>query len=101
MPVARVITVSPADSEELRRQLTAAGYSVKFTAPDEEFDDADLIVSAANVHSDYALQYASEVAAEADADVIVAPGLLPGSVASSPSPVPAAPIAATESRNDL
>ncbi len=76
MPVARIITRTPAESEELRRQLTAAGYSVKFTAPDEEFDDADLIVAAANVHVDYALQYAAEVAAEADADVIVAPGAI-------------------------
>lgn len=76
MPVARIITTSPAESEELRRHLTAAGYSVKFAAPDEEFTDADIVVAAANVHSDYALQYAAEVAAEADADVIVAPGVV-------------------------
>lgn len=79
MPVARIITTSPAESEELRRQLTAAGYSVKFAAPNEEFTDADIVVAAANVHSDYALQYASEVAAEANADVIVAPGVVAGS----------------------
>src|ERR1051326_1015298 len=79
MPVARIITSTPADCEELRRQLTAAGYSVKLTAPDEEFDDADIVVAAANVHTDYALQYASELAAEADADVIVAPGVVAGS----------------------
>src|ERR1051325_2731398 len=79
MPVARIITLSPADSEELRRQLTAAGYSVKFAAPDEEFSDADIVVAAANVHADYALQYAAEVAAEADADVIVARGVVAGS----------------------
>lgn len=76
MPVARIITRTPAESEELRRVLTAAGYSVKFAAPEEEFDDADLVVAAANVHYDYALQYASEVAAEAGADVIVAPGVV-------------------------
>jgi len=79
MPVARIITTSPAASEALRRQLIAAGYSVKFAAPDEEFSDADIVVAAANVHVDYALQYAAEVAAEADADVIVAPGVAPGS----------------------
>jgi len=79
MPVARIITTSPAESEALRRQLIAAGYSVKFAAPDEEFSDADIVVAAANVHADYALQYASEVAAEAGADVIVAPGVVPGS----------------------
>ncbi len=79
MPVARIITTSPAETEELRRQLTAAGYSVKFAAPNEEFSDADIVVAAANVHVDYALQYASEVAAEADADVIVAPGVVAGS----------------------
>lgn len=82
MPVARIITTSPAESEELRRQLTAAGYSVKFAAPSEEFTDADIVVAAANVHADYALQYAAEVAAEADADVIVAPGVVRGSLAS-------------------
>ena len=79
MPVARIITSTPADCDELRRQLTAAGYSVKLTAPDEEFHDADIVVAAANVHTDYALQYASELAAEADADVIVAPGVVAGS----------------------
>ncbi len=79
MPVARIITTSPAEVEELRRQLTAAGYSVKFAAPDEQFSDADVVVAAANVHRDYALQYASEVADEAGADVIVAPGVVAGS----------------------
>ena len=100
MPVARIITTSPAESEELRRQLTAAGFSVKFAAPNEEFTDADIVVAAANVHSDYALQYASEVAAEADADVIVAPGVVAGSAdqweraLSPPTPVP--PISVVE-----
>src|SRR5512133_2840921 len=94
MPVARIITTSPAQSEELRRQLTAAGYSVKFAAPDEEFSDADLVVAAANVHADYALQYAAEVAAEAGADVIVARGVVPGSDehASAPTVAPREPV---------
>jgi hypothetical protein len=84
MPVARIITSTPADCEELRRQLTAAGYSVKLAAPDEEFDDADIVVAAANVHTDYALQYASELAVEAGADVIVAPGVVAGSSVPAP-----------------
>src|SRR3954469_19771422 len=96
MPVARIITTSPAASEELRRQLTAAGYSVKFAAPDEEFSDADIVVAAANVHVDYALQYASEVAAEADADVIVARGVVPGSREDASPPVMAPPQIVTE-----
>ena len=41
MPVARIITNTPAESEELRRQLIAAGYSVKFAAPDEDMLDSD------------------------------------------------------------
>ena len=87
MPVARIITASPADCEELRRQLTTAGYSVKFAAPNEEFTDADIVVAAANVHRDYALQYAAEVAAEAGADIIVAPGVVAGSVESVRTPL--------------
>ncbi|MGH9524665.1 MAG: hypothetical protein ACRD3E_19250 [Terriglobales bacterium] len=92
MPVARIITEYPQESEELVRQLTAAGYTVKFTAPDEEFNDADLVVSAANVHSDFALQYAAEVAQASDAAIIVAPGVVPGSMSTSSEAV-AAPAA--------
>ena len=101
MPVARIITTSPAHSDELRRQLTAAGYSVKFAAPDEEFSDADIVVAAANVHVDYALQYASEVASEADADVVVARGVAPGSQQQTSPTVPlvAAPVQAERLRD--
>jgi hypothetical protein len=81
MPVARIITQYPQESEELRRQLEAAGYTVKFAAPGDEFDPGDLVVAAANIHTDYALQYASEVAQESGADVIVAPGVVAGSPA--------------------
>lgn len=90
MPVARVITQNPEDSQELCRQLIAAGYSVKFAAPDEEFDPGDLVVAAATVHRDYALQYAAEVAQQSDAEVIVAPGVVPGSF---PRSEPAATLA--------
>ena len=91
MPVARVITQYPEESHELVRQLTAAGYTVKFTAPDEEFDDADLVVSAANVHQDFALQYAAEVAQDCNAEVIVAPGVVRGAAEEAQVVEPTAP----------
>lgn len=86
MPVAHVITHSPQDCDELCRQLAAAGYTIQFARPDEEFDPGDLVVAAASVHRDYALQYAAEVAQESNADVIVAPGVAPGSFEPSVAP---------------
>lgn len=87
MSVARIVTESPEHCEELVRQLTFAGYTVKFATPDEEFDDADLVVSAATVHTDYALQYAAEVAHECGGQVIVAPGVVRGSEAAPAEPL--------------
>lgn len=96
MSVARIITESPEHCEELLRQLTSAGYTVRFAAPDEEFDDADLVVSAATVHADYALQYAAEVAQVSGGQVIVARGVVPGSETAAVEPVAAAQQAAPE-----
>jgi hypothetical protein len=80
MPVARIVTDVSQESEALKalsEQLSAAGYEVEVAPPGTEGGAAELVVELEELSPSEALDSAVRLASEADADVFIAPGLVP------------------------
>lgn len=88
MPLARIITRFPKHTGALCQQLQLEGYEVEIAAPEELHSlPADLEIDFALCNPAEALEQASRRAAELDADVVVAPGVLELAMQRAAAPV--------------
>jgi hypothetical protein len=77
MALARIFSRYPEQLDLLRRQLQQQGYSVEFANPGEaQSTAADLEIQMEECEPDDLLQRAGELAAQFQADIAIAPGVL-------------------------